>query len=333
LLTSTRHKHFHCESEDTVSFLNLDLNLLRVFDAVMTEQNLTRAADRLATTQPAVSNALRRLRETIDDELFTRTPHGVKPTPRAEGLRSAVRLALSTLEAAITNEKSAVSETEAMFRMSMADSTASLLLPSLIRQMKLDAPKLSVRTLPPASRDPRPSLLQNDIDLAVGSFPGIVAQLAAEQGTESPIRHSRMYRGEYVCIMRNDHPLANSELTLDSYCAADHVLLSFSGRPQGQADMVLEGLGRKRRIVLTVNQFYTVGQIVEGSDLISIMPRHLIASTRMEQALVSKKLPFSLPSVRIDMLWHERDAANPRHVWLRNTLHAIADADMRLSSE
>jgi DNA-binding transcriptional LysR family regulator len=316
-----------------MSFLNLDLNLLRVFDAVMTEQNLTRAADRLAMTQPAVSNALRRLRETLDDDLFTRAPHGVKPTLRAEDLQPVVRLALSTLEAAVSSEKTAVSEAVSTFRLSMADSTASLLLPSLMRQMKLDAPNLGIRTLPPQSRDPRPALTQNEIDLAIGYFPGVVTQLAAEQGAESPLRHSRLYSGEYVGIMRKGHPLADTELTLDSYCAADHVLMSFSGRPQGQADQALAVLGRERHIVLTVNQFHTLGQVVEGSDLIAIVPQHLISAIRMDQVLVSKPLPFSLPCVRVDMLWHERDAANPSHRWLRNTLHAIADADPRLLSE
>jgi DNA-binding transcriptional LysR family regulator len=316
-----------------VSFQNLDLNLLRVFDAVMTEKNLTRAAQRLAMTQPAVSNALRRLRETLDDELFIRTPHGVKPTSRSDDLQPVVRLALSTLEAAITSEKTAVSEAESIFRFSMADSTASMLLPSLMRQMKLEAPKLRVRTLSPLTRDPRPALTQNEIDFAIGSFPGIVTQLAAEQDFKSSLRHSSLYSGEYVCIMRKHHPLAGAELTLDSYCGADHVLVSFSGRPQGQADRVLAGLGRERRIVLTVGQYYTLGQVVEGSDLISIMPRHLIAATNMDQVLVAKTLPFALPCVRIDMLWHERDSANPAHAWVRNSLHAIADADMRLSSE
>jgi DNA-binding transcriptional LysR family regulator len=316
-----------------VRFLDLDLNLLRVFDAVMTEKNLTRAADKLATTQPAVSNALRRLRDALDDELFIRTPHGVKPTLRAEDLQPAVRRALSTLEAAISSSSPALSEAVSTFRFSMADSTASLLLPSLMRQMKLEAPKLRVRTLSPLTRDPRPALTQNEVDFAIGSFPGIVTQLAAEQDTQSFLRHSSLYSGEYVCIMRKGHPLANTELTLDSYCGADHVVVSFSGKPQGQADRVLAGLGRERHVVLTVGQFYTLGQVVQGSDLISIMPHHLIAAINMDQVLVSKRLPFALPSVRVDMLWHERDAANPAHAWIRNTLHAIADADMRLSSE
>lgn len=316
-----------------MSFTNIDLNLLRVFDAVMTEQNLTRAADRLATTQPAVSNALRRLRDTLDDDLFIRMPHGVKPTARAQELQPAVRLALSTLEAAITAEKADISETQATFRLSMADATASILLPPLIGQMKQDAPNLKLQLLPLATRDPRPTLLQNDIDLAIGSFPGIVAQMTAEQGAESPIRHSRLYSGECVCILRKNHPLARAEMTLDAFCAADHVIVSFSGKPQGEIDKILADLGRERRIMLTVNQYYTVGQIVAESDLISVVPRHLIAATRMAGVLVAKELPFAAPPVRVDMLWHERDNANPSHQWLRNSLHAIADADARLASE
>ncbi len=314
-----------------MSFQNLDLNLLRVFDAVMTEQNLTRAADRLATTQPAVSNALKRLRNALDDELFVRTPHGVKPTARAEDLHPTVRLALSMLEAAVTREQIGTIEAQTTVRLSMADSTASLMMPSLVRQMKHVAPKLTVQTLPLMTRDPRPALLHNDIDLAIGSFPGIVAQLTSEQDAESPIRHSRLYCGEYVCVMRKDHPLAGADLTLDSYCGADHVLVSFSGRAHGPADDALADIGRKRRIVLTVNQFFTVGQVVEGSDLITIIPRHSIGLTRMADALVSKKLPFSLPAVQVDMLWHERDAANATHKWLRHALHKIADGNIELS--
>lgn len=316
-----------------MSFQNLDLNLLRVFDAVMTEKNLTRAAHHLAMTQPAVSNALRRLRDSLNDELFIRTPHGVKPTWRADELQPAVRLALSTLEAALSSGKKSVAETEAIFRLSMADSTASVLLPSLMRQIKLEAPKLRVRTVSPLTRDPRPALTQNEIDFAIGSFPGIATQLAAEQDGKSSLRHSSLYSGEYVCIMRKGHPLADTELTLDSYCGADHVLVSFSGQAQGQEDQVLAGLGRERRIALTVSQYYTLGQVVEGSDLISIAPRHIFTATKMNEVLVSKTLPFALPCVSVDMLWHERDAANPAHEWVRNTLHAIADADMRLSSE
>lgn len=309
-----------------MSFLTLDLNLLRVFDAVMTEQNLTRAASHLAMTQPAVSNALRRLRDTLNDELLIRTAHGMKPTPRAEELWPAVRLALSTLENAFTPGNVDLSQTQATFRLAMADATASLLLPALMRAIRRDAPKLNVRMLPLTTRDPRPMLLHNDTDLAIGSFPGIVTQLTANQDAASSLRHQHLYSGEYVCVMRKDHPLAQMELTLDNYCAADHALVSLSGRASGMADEILSNMGRERRIALTVNQFFTAGRVVAKSDLICTMPAHLIAPSGLSDALVAKELPFTLPPVRVDMLWHERDTRNPAHQWLRDTLVSIADA-------
>jgi len=310
-----------------MSFLNLDLNLLRVFDAVMTELNLTRAAERLATTQPAVSNALKRLRSVVDDELFVRTAHGVKPTARAEDLRPAVRLALATLEAALGSQQKDLTHIRKTLRLCMADSTAALVLPPLIRLVKEVAPSLTLQTLPLLTRDPRPALLRGEIDLAVGSFPGIVAQLTTDQEVESGICHGPLYSSEYVCVMRKGHPLAEEPLTIDSYCAADHVLVNFSGRLQGQADKILAGMGRERRVMLTVNQFFTAGQIVGASDLLSIMPVHLIGLSRMESLLVTRKLPFELPGLKIDMLWHERDARDPALKWVRSTLKTITGAD------
>lgn len=306
-----------------MSFRTFDLNLLRIFDAVMTEQNLTRAAERLATTQPAVSNALKRLRETLDDELLVRTAHGMKPTARAEELWPAVRSALSSLEAAIAPENFDVSETHATFRLAMADSTASLLLPRLMRAIKEEAPGVDIRMLPLTTRDPRAMLLQSDIDMAIGNFPGVVAQLSGGQSSVSAIRHQRLYSSESVCIMRKDHPLASTELTVDSYCAAHHALVSFSGRAHGPADEALAAMGRQRRIALTVNQFYTVGRVVAGTDLISVVPRHLVASTGVIESLVAKELPFALPIVHVDMLWHERDTRNPSHKWMRNHFAGI----------
>jgi DNA-binding transcriptional LysR family regulator len=304
-----------------MSFLTLDLNLLRVFDAVMTEQNLTRAASHLAMTQPAVSNALRRLRDALNDELLIRTAHGVKPTPRAEELWPTVRKALAQLEEAVAPTNFDVSKVQATFRMAMADSTAALLLPALVRSVESEAPGLNVRMVPLTTREPRPMLLRGDIDLAIGFFPGVVAQLGG--GPDTPIRHERLYSGQYVCVMRKDHPLAKEPLTLDAYCAANHLLVSFSGRARGLTDEALAQLNRERRILLTVNQFFTAGRVVANSDLITVLPRHLIASTGMTGALIAKELPYKLPAVHVDMLWHERDARSPAHAWLREHLNAM----------
>ncbi|AKU23242.1 MULTISPECIES: LysR family transcriptional regulator [unclassified Massilia] len=310
-----------------MSFLTLDLNLLRVFDAVMTEQNLTRAAGHLAMTQPAVSNAIKRLRESLGDDLLIRTAYGVKPTPRAEALWPAVRGALASLEAAVAPGTFDVSRAHATFRMAMADATAAFWLPSLMRSIEREAPGVNVRMVPLTTREPRPMLLRGDIDLAVGFFPGVAAQLMSEPS--SPIRHERLYSGTYVCVMRRDHPLAKGDLTLDSYCATNHLLVSFSGRAHGLVDEALAQIGRERRILLTVNQFFTAGRVVANSDLVTVLPKHLIASTGMTDALISKELPFQLPAVHLDMLWHERDARSPVHKWLRSHLESMNSVTQR----
>ncbi len=301
-----------------MSFLTLDLNLLRVFDAVMTEQNLTRAANRLAMTQPAVSNAVKRLRDALGDELLIRTAHGVKPTARAESLWPAVRRALADLEEAVAPRSFEVAKANATFRMAMADATAGLLLPPLVRLIEGEAPGIDIRMVPLTTREPRPMLLRGDIDLAIGFFPGVVAQL--QGSTETPVRHERLYAGHYVCVMRRNHPLADKELTLDRYCDANHLLVSFSGRARGLVDDALVSLNRERRILLTVNQFFTAGKVVAASDLLMVIPYHLIDATGMSEQLIQKSLPFSLPEVHIDMLWHERDARSPGHRWLREQL-------------
>jgi DNA-binding transcriptional LysR family regulator len=302
-----------------MNFLTLDLNLLRVFDTVMVEQNLTRAADKLAMTQPAVSNALKRLRYSLNDELLIRTAYGVKPTPRAEMLWPTIRSALANLEDAMAPKVFDPSKAQDTFRMAMADATAALWMPKLVTAIETEAPGMNIRMVPLTTREPRPMLIQGDIDIAVGFFPGVVAQLSGGQGAaRSPIRHERLYSGHYVCVMSKSHPLATQELTLDNYCAASHVLVSFSGRAHGLIDDILVQMGRERRILLTVNQFFTGGKVVANSDLLTVLPYHLIASTGMTDALTWKELPFETPDVHVDMLWHERDAKNPAHLWLRD---------------
>lgn len=306
-----------------MSFLTLDLNLLRVFDAVMTEQNLTRAASRLAMTQPAVSNALKRLRDSLGDELVIRTAHGVKPTPRAETLWPSVRRALAELEEAVSPTVFDPSQSDDTFRMAMSDGSASLWLPKLVRIIDKEAPGVKIRMVPLTTRDPRAQLLRGDIDLAIGFFPGVVSQLATVPDT--PVRHEQLYSGQYVCVMRKGHKLEKEKLTLDNYCEASHLMVSPSGRARGLVDDALTGLGRERQVRLTVNQFATAGRVVNNSDLIMVIPHHLIEATGMTESLIVKALPFPMPDVNVDMLWHVRDNRRPAHKWLRQQMSEMTN--------
>ena len=310
----------------TPSFRTLDLNLLRVFDQVMAERNLTRAARNLAMTQPAVSNALNRLRDALGDRLVTRSGYGVEPTPRALALWPVVSDALRLLEASITPGQFIAAEAANTFLLAMADATAAELVPGLVEIIEKDAPGVSIRVVPLTTRDPRRLLDEGQVDLAVGFFPAVLAALSAQAqaGGLAPFDHQRLYDGEYVCVMRNDHPLARGPLTLGRYCAAHHLLVSFSGRPFGFIDEALASLGRERRIVATVNQFFTAGRVVAGSDLLTVLPKHFINVTGRAHELTHRPLPFEVPPVHVDALWHRRQAQRSDHAWLRLAVAAAA---------
>ena len=164
---------------DSINFKTLDLNLLRVFDEVMTERSLTKAAHKLAITQPAVSNALRRLREALGDELIQRSGQTMAPTPRALALWPAVREALRQLQEVITPSHFVPGQANTTFVLAMADATAAELMPGLVEVMDRDAPGISVRVVPLTTRDPRAMLDAQHADLAVGYFPAAMADLTA----------------------------------------------------------------------------------------------------------------------------------------------------------
>jgi DNA-binding transcriptional LysR family regulator len=310
-----------------LNFRTLDLNLLRVFDVVMAERNLTRAAERLSITQPAVSNALKRLKESVGEDLLTRASTGVRPTPRAEALWPEVRAALGHLRAALAPGEFNPQTDAASFRIAMADATAALFMPPLVARIESDRALANLRVLPLATRDPGPMLERGDADLAVGYFPETVAALTAG-GSESPLRHAHLHDSHYVCVMREGHPLASAELTLDGYCAADHLLVNFAGRAHGVADQALAALNRKRRIVLTVNQYFTAGRVVAHSNLLTVLPAHFVEATGYHRQLVMRPLPFHLAGLHVAMLWHQRHDRSSAHQWLRARLLEAAASEM-----
>lgn len=308
------------------SFKSFDLNLLRVFDEVMSERSLTRAAHKLSITQPAVSNALRRFREAVGDDLIKRQGQEMRPTPRALALWPAVRDALRQLQEVMTPSSFEPSAATTTFILTMADATAAELMPRVIEVLDRDAPGVSIRVVPLITRDPRRLLDDETADLAIGYFPAAFADLTAraQAGEAVSFSHQRLYSGEYVCVMRRDHPLAEVPLTLDLYCAARHLLVSFSGRPFGFIDEALALHGRERRIVLTVNQFFTAGKVVASSNLLTVLPRHFLNVTGIADQLVFKELPFSVPPVHVDALWHHRVHRLSAHAWLRTTITDMA---------
>lgn len=303
-----------------LNFRTLDLNLLRVFDVVMAERNLTRTAERLAITQPAVSNALERLKESVGEDLLIRISTGVKPTPRAEALWPEVRDARGHLRAALSPGEFNPQTDAASFRIAMADATAALFMPPLVSHIEQGRTLTDLRVLPLITRDPSDMLARGDADLAIGYFPETISALTS-QGNDSPLRHARLHDSEYVCVMREGHPLTEpGALTLDSYCAADHLLANFAGRPYGLADQALAALNRKRRIVLAVNQYFTAGRVVANSNLLTVLPAYFVEATGYHEQVVTRPLPFDLAGLHVAMVWHQRNDRSSAHQWLRARL-------------
>ncbi|MBU2408650.1 MAG: LysR family transcriptional regulator, partial [Gammaproteobacteria bacterium] len=181
---------------------------------------------------------------------------------------------------------------------------------------------------PLTTRDPRRMLEHEEVDMAVGYFPALVASLAARgQSGDSVLAFEtqRLYVGEYVCVMRRDHPLAAAPLTLDAFCAARHMLVSFSGRPYGFIDQTLGALGRRRHIVITVNQFFTAERVVANSDLLTVLPRHFVSEAGVGTQLVLRDLPFDQPMVHVDAVWHRRAQRSRANEWLRSALLRSAE--------
>lgn len=313
-------------TEPNLNFRTLDLNLLRVFDEVMSERSLTRAARNLALTQPAVSNAMRRLRATLGDELVERHGQGIEPTARALAIWPAVRETLQQLQQLLAPTHFDLAVANNTFVLAMADATAAELMPELIKTLEHDAPGISMRLVPLTTRDPR-SLLENEtVDLAVGFFPAVVSDLTARAQVGKAVNfvQEQLYGGEYVCVMRQGHPLSHGPMSLKRYCSARHLLVSFSGRAFGFIDEAIAALGQQRRIVLTVNQFFTACEVVANSDLLTVVPRHFLKVSGIAAELAWRELPFEAPRVRVDALWHRRSAHDSAHQWLRQTVAQAA---------
>lgn len=298
-----------------MNYEKLDLNLLYVFNAVMTELHVTRAAQRLHMTQPAVSNALNRLRRALDDELFVKVPTGVRPTPKAMELWQPIRDALTQIRQALEAAEFDPAIASATFRIAMNDFAAHLLLPKLATVVEALAPNVSVRTLPVASIDAETLLEQADIDLAIGVFTSSNARLRSRSLLTSP----------FTCVMRRGHPLASQTLTLNRYIQAKHLLVTLTGEATGFIDVILQERQLERRVVFTVNQFTVVPQIIASSDLIAVLPARTIGMSAFSEQLHSAPLPLEISPSIIKMMWHERNQLDSAQVWLRAQLIALCE--------
>jgi DNA-binding transcriptional LysR family regulator len=296
----------------------VDLNLLKAFDALMTERMVTRAAGRIGLSQPAMSHALSRLRALFADELFVRTATGLEPTARAREIAALVAAAIGHVEAALRLGAGFDPTTSAAtFTAGMAEYAEIALVGPLARAFARKAPGATLRLLPAAGRELAEQLDRGTIDVAVAHVNSLPAHIEA----------TVLLRDPFVVVARRDHPVADRPMSLEAYAAQKHLLMSPRGATTGALDRILVDFGLKRRIALLVATYLAVPAALVGSDLIATVPSRVAAQIVANAAIATTPLPIDFATT-VFMAWHRRATADPAQSWFRALLTEAAATNL-----
>jgi DNA-binding transcriptional LysR family regulator len=319
-----------------IHFNSLDLNLLRVFDALIEERSVTRAGERLGLSQSAISHALNRLRYVLNDELFVRTPDGMQPTIRAAEIAPRLREGLLQLQLALGPAEFDPARTERRFTIACTEYVGTILMPQLVARLRGLAPNAEIR-IRPSNMGVAEPLLAGRVDLAIGSFRRVPELFIYET----------LFHETRVWVLSADHPAARHDLTLERLSALSHLIISSSGEDEqavhgyvtdhglerlvtrsevGLLQGALAAQGLRRVIRLTTPHFLAALAIVSQSDMAAPLPRRLAAAFAEQYRLKLFEPPYPSPSFDIMALWHRDHGEEPAIVWLRTVLKEVAAA-------
>jgi len=290
----------------------IDLNLFVVFDAIVREGNISAAARSLNLTQPAVSHALARLRERLDDELFVRRGRQMAPTARARGLIAPVREALAGLQGCLSSEPAFdPASARRAFVLGLRDGLEACVLPPLMKRLIAEAPGIEVQSLTVSRRDTLRELAAGRLDLAMDVQLPVSGDICQQKLVKSPL----------VVLMRKAHPLAKKALTLNNYLSAAHVLVSSRRRGPGLEDFGLAQAGHQREITLRCQHYQAAMEVVAATDLLLTLPA-VLAEQLAGKRFITSALPLQVPALSMHLYWHRDLDGDPGHRWLRGLLLA-----------
>jgi DNA-binding transcriptional LysR family regulator len=294
-----------------VNIRQLDLNLLKVFDAIAVEGSVTGAAKRLGLSQSAVSNALARLRRHVQDDLFTSTGRGVTPTGKAREIAPVVRQALNLLGDRLYARDFDPAACEETFQIAFGEYTAHLATSTLLARLRREAPRASLRLLPIIREDLHALLARGDVVAAVVFGPQ----------TDANIRADRLAVDHYVVAGRPGHRLLRAKADLDRYCAAPHVAISLNGREPEAVDAALARVGRRRRIVCVVNHLSLGGKVVMQSDALITATRRYLELFAPELEIARWTLPVSVRPFELSVISRPDVASSQAERWFLALVH------------
>lgn len=289
----------------------LDLNLLKVFDALLQTRSVTRAAGLLGVSQSAVSHALRRLRSSTGDVLFVRTGAAMQPTARAERLGETVREALLAAARVLSAQESFdPASDERVFAIGASDSIQVVVLARLLAELAAAGPRVALR-LRSLDRDALLAALdQGELDLAVGYLP-VVRRWHERQ---------ELFQERHLCLFNPELLPLSQPLTVEEFAAHGHLVPSLRGELSSFVDVALEQRGLRRRVVASTAQFLAIPMLLKVAPLIATLPAGLARYCAHAALLATGELPFDLPGYGVSMVWHRRDNASPALGWLRERI-------------
>jgi DNA-binding transcriptional LysR family regulator len=289
----------------------IDLNLLVVFSELFRERRVLRAAENLGMSQPGVSNALNRLRNLLNDELFVRTPHGMEPTAYAIHLAEPILDALARIRATLDAEATFDPTTSRRrFTIAMTDIGEIDFLPRLVEATERLAPSVTINTVRNTAIHLKEEMESGQVDLAVGLLPDLQTNFFKRQLTVS----------EYVCLLRRGHPLDKPSITIDEFASAAHLVVISAGTGHSVVDDEVERHGVVRNVKLRIPHFAAVGYLLHESDLITTVPKRLVSRCSGPFELAWTPVPFDLPEIPINLFWSARYHRDPANQWLRTLM-------------
>ena len=294
---------------------DIDLNLLPIAIALYDELNVSRAARQLGMTQPAVSKALRRLREAFDDPLFVRGPSGLMATPRAHAIAGGARSHLQHLrENLVKGEPFDPARSTRPIVLGLSDIAEMAFLPSILDHLRVHAPKCPVRSVTLPDAELARVLETGDVDVAAGYFPALA---------QRNFRQRRLSKHGFACLMRAGHSLWKARLTMSAYLAAEHVAIRREGRSQEILERFIERRKMRRKIAMYTTNSLSVPFIVMDTDLVATLPFAVVTRfVSITTKLVAALPPFDL-TYDLKLHWHRRFDNESRSIWLRDELAAV----------
>jgi len=295
----------------------VDLNLLVAFAAMHEHRSVTRAAESIGLSQPAMSAAVARLRLLFDDALFVKTAAGMQPTPRAMQLSEPVVRVVEAIKAEILPASAfdpANSTKE--FAIVTPDIAEVHFLPRILADFARTAPRCALRTVSLSRHAAADALASGAAELAIGYLPDL---------QKAGFFMQKLFRNDYVCIVRTQHPEIGDKLTLKTYLAASHAVVSPDGR-EHLLEQALQQRRLQRRVVVVLSHFMSLLPIVEGSDLVATVPRDLANICVRHGDIRIVEPPFRSPAVEVHQFWHRRFHQDASNVWLRGLVHRLFSA-------